>query len=311
MKNLLIVLIVLSFFVRVVKAQVQKDTIIVLQPGPSDGKDALINSSVTYGYSTTNYGSKFDFCAIAWTRLNDPLVVRSLVEFNLGHIPQGYTVLTAKLSLYFNPNSSDGKHSSLTGLNKTVLKRITSNWDEHQVTWDTQPTTTAQHQIFLPATINDYQDFLDIDVTQLINDMISNPNSGYGFMLQLVDEQFYRMVMFASSDHPDFNLHPKLVMKARNPNYIPPVYRMPICDALNNLSIYPNPAEENVNLVVTDLSQDIELELFDITGRIVRKQMLCTESSNIDVSHLAQGTYLLRMRTEGCEVKRIKFVINR
>jgi len=311
MKNLLFILVAFLVFDPMANAQVQKDSIFVFQPGPSDGKDAFIDSSVIYGYSTTNYGNQPEFCAIAWTRLGDPLTVRSLISFDLGLIPKGFTVLTAKLSLYANPNSPDGPHSSLTGLNKTVIRRITSDWEELVVTWDTQPTTTTLHQIFLPATVNDHQNFLDIDVTQLINDIISQPNAGYGLMLRLVDEEYYRMVMFASSDHLNPNLHPKLVIKARNPNYIPPVYMMPICDALEHLNFYPNPADENLNLVITDLSQDVDLEIYDLEGRKIRKQIINTETSKLDVSHLAQGVYVLNMRTDGCNVIRKKIVVNR
>src|SRR5205823_1863887 len=54
------------------------------------------------------------------------------------------------------------------------------------------------------------QDYTNIDVTALVQDMITNPTSNYGLMLQLVDDTAYRKLIFASSDNADPAKHPKL-----------------------------------------------------------------------------------------------------
>jgi hypothetical protein len=57
--------------------------------------------------------------------------------------------------------------------------------------------------------VNPHQDYV-MDVTSMVQDMVTNPSSNYGFMLQLINEQYYRCMLFASSDHANANLHPKL-----------------------------------------------------------------------------------------------------
>jgi hypothetical protein len=44
----------------------------------------------------------------------------------------------------------------------------------------------------------------------LLQDNIDNPNSGFGFLLKLKNETPFRLLAFASSDHPNSALHPKL-----------------------------------------------------------------------------------------------------
>ena len=53
---------------------------------------------------------------------------------------------------------------------------------------------------------------MDIDVTQLVQDIVDNPASSYGFMILLQNEASYRAVYFASSDYTDSAKHPKLVV---------------------------------------------------------------------------------------------------
>lgn len=40
--------------------------------------------------------------------------------------------------------------------------------------------------------------------------MIEKPNNNHGFLLKLSNEQYYRSLLFAASDHDNPNLHPKL-----------------------------------------------------------------------------------------------------
>jgi hypothetical protein len=61
----------------------------------------------------------------------------------------------------------------------------------------------------LPQDVNPNEDYV-IDVTAMVQGMVTNPSSNYGFMLQLITEQYYRILVFASSDHPNAALHPKL-----------------------------------------------------------------------------------------------------
>jgi len=56
------------------------------------------------------------------------------------------------------------------------------------------------------------QDYTGINVTSLIKDMLNNRNTSYGIMLKLKTEEYYRRVLFATSDAPEKNKRPKLVI---------------------------------------------------------------------------------------------------
>jgi hypothetical protein len=78
--------------------------------------------------------------------------------------------------------------------NSSLLQRITENWEENIVTWNTQPASTTQHQVILPQSTNYMQDYLDIDVTLLTQDMQKDNN--YGFLLRLANEVPSNGLMF-------------------------------------------------------------------------------------------------------------------
>jgi len=186
---------------------------LVLQPGGVAGKDAPIYSCVANGYDTTNFGSDLELNALAWTYQGNPGVGRGLLQFNLSGVPINATIQSATLTLYNNPQSQNGllngQHSQLSGSDAAWLQRVTSTWAENTVTWNTQPTTTTLNEVALPADTNPNENYV-VDVKQLVIDMINNPTTSFGFMLKLQTEQYYRCLLFASSDHPDSTLHPKL-----------------------------------------------------------------------------------------------------
>ncbi len=181
-------------------------TTVVLQPGAAEGKDALL-SSINSGI---NYGNHADFASVGWTHGQYGHFVRSIIDFDLSQIPSGTDINGATLSLYAYDSPANGTHSSLTGPNASLLQRIVEPWDEHEVTWGNQPITTSQNQVLLASSESETQSYTDIDVTALIRDYLSKPGESFGFLLKLENEQSYRKMVFASSDHPNSNLHPKL-----------------------------------------------------------------------------------------------------
>lgn len=66
-----------------------------------------------------------------------------------------------------------------------------------------------------------------------------------------------------------------------------------VCDFASNLSIYPNPAHEYVNL--NNLPVGATLTLADLQGRIILKQMIQNTQISIPVNDYAKGMYLLQI----------------
>lgn len=188
--------------------------VVNIQPNAKDGIDAYIEKYPNDNYSNRNWGSYDAFAAVAWTAQGDPLTVRCLLKFDLSKIGAKKPIKKATLSLFAvsTPGIGTG-HSTMSGENDFTLNRITSNWDENTVTWNTQPSVSMANEIQLPATTSENQDFIDIDITQWIQEMIDKPAENYGFMIRLKNETYYRRVIFGSSDNAISEKRPKLVIE--------------------------------------------------------------------------------------------------
>lgn len=67
--------------------------------------------------------------------------------------------------------------------------------------------------------------------------------------------------------------------------------------AESSVSIYPNPAKDEVNILVDGLTTDATATIFDMQGRAVGKYTVAaaTGKATVDVSTLADGTYVVRI----------------
>jgi hypothetical protein len=186
---------------------------LVIQPGPVDGIDAYIEYYDGENYPNRNWGDYDAFTAIAWTA-GEPLIVRSLLKFDFSDLCFKSKIKKATLSLFAVGSKSIGTgHSSMSGPNDFSLMQITSPWDEHEVTWNNQPSVSAENVIHLSATDLESKDYTDIDVTGLVQEMIDNPEKNYGIEIRLNTESYYRRVIFGSSDNANPEKRPKLVIE--------------------------------------------------------------------------------------------------
>ena len=177
-------------------------TNVTLTLTPSSGQDAYFKSSTP----TLNQGNYPDIAAMV---PNNGNVVRSVFEFDMTSIPTSSTIIDARLSLYFSPTSINGTHAG-NGANHSTLYRITDAWNQNTVTWDTQPGYSMVNAVNLPATTTSTENFTQIDVTQLVQDMVNDPSNSHGFFFKLDVENQVRKLIFASSDHADGSLRPTL-----------------------------------------------------------------------------------------------------
>jgi hypothetical protein len=134
---------------------------------------------------------------------------RALMDFNLSVIPSGATILTASLDLYgLAPYGSLPGHTGT--LNSVCFQRIIQPWTEYGVTWINQPLASSVNQVTVQGSAVPGQDFLNITVTDLVQDMINNPGNSYGFMMKLINEVNTNALIFASKDHATQAMHPVL-----------------------------------------------------------------------------------------------------
>lgn len=243
---------------------------LTLQPDGVNGKDALLLGCLPCGFATTNYGNHGDVTAAGWTNSSNDSPARSIIEFDLSAIPANAVVTSAFLSLYYNPNATSitAGHQSLQGSNEALIQRVTSDWDELTITWNNQPATTTSNQVTLPESISSSQNYTDINVTNLVQDMVNNPTSSFGFLLRVVDESPYKKLTFASSDNANSNLRPKLVV-----NYLD----VTSVDELNGTSNEPVTLLKIVDSMGREVNQLTSNLLFYIYSDGTVKKIVRTE----------------------------------
>lgn len=213
--NLSIMLIIFAF--AIFGSTCEDNKVLKIQPDAQDGCDAFIEDWPNANYSNRNFGNHPEFQASAFTAQGIPLTVRSLIRFDLSQIPVGTKISSAHLYLFSVDNTVNGPgHFSTDSTNSLIIQKVTSHWDEQSVSWNTQPATTSEGQIVLPPSDSINQNYA-IDVTLFVQEMVNDPQNNFGFMMRMENEEFYRKILFASSDYPDdASKHPALVIRYKN-----------------------------------------------------------------------------------------------
>lgn len=270
----------------------KNDPCVTLRPGSLDGKDAFVHG--LFSQVNINYGGNNQLAAMTWTFQGVEGTVRGLIEFDLTSIPSGSVITSAALSLYgIGDNSGFGGHSDLSGSNEAWIQRVTSFWDEGTVTWNTQPSSTSVNQVALNASTVSNEDYIDLDVTALVQDMLTFGNNG--FMIKMQDENYYRRLNFASSDNSNAELHPQLVV----------CYQLPLVDVnveqANEFgfSIYPNPAHERTIIELNDLNQlGSSLTLRDSQGKILHSSTFNSSALELTTANFENGVYFISVESD-------------
>ncbi|WP_148314192.1 DNRLRE domain-containing protein [Sorangium cellulosum] len=181
---------------------------VLLQPGP-EAKNAKVWSHPDH--RDDSYGGSPILSAEAWTWSSVPGIRRSFFEFDLSSIPAGTQIRAARLTLHANTNVSISGHSTLSGPNNGYLWRVMSPWEESDVTWNHQPHVDFDSSTPIPISASTSSDQTYVlNVTDLVQSMVDDPATNYGFMLQLAEEQYYRALVFWSSEASDASVRPRL-----------------------------------------------------------------------------------------------------
>jgi Secretion system C-terminal sorting domain len=261
------------------------DTCIVI----SARKDAFVLDRP--GTQSNNYGAYKDLLASAVTYGGDPAIARTLIHFNLTYIPPGAVVTSADLSLFYHISPhGNGTHD---GDNAAYIQRVTSSWNEMQVSWNNQPSVTPVNQVFLPPSLSPTQDYLDIDVLNIVEDMIADGTND-GLSLRLQTEGIYRELVFASREEPDTNLHPRLEVcytyflnTHTYKDEMISVFPNPVSDQLT-IRFTENVEQENISIYITD---EAGKNMLQLTPAAFSQQM------TFDIGALSAGIYFVHIAT--------------
>nr|WP_294861772.1 DNRLRE domain-containing protein [uncultured Fluviicola sp.] len=278
-----LLLLSLCFF-QIIGISDAKGQTLTLQPGPADGMDLRLCSAS--GYSTSS-GS--EVMASAWTYQGNSGIDHSFIQFDLSSIPAGATITDAQLFLYGATDLPSGGHSTLSGSNEWLIQRVISSWNL-STTWATSPTATTLNQVSMPATTTVDQDF-QANVTNLVQDMVDNPSSSFGFELKLQTEIHYRRVNFASRNYTTASKRPKLVVTYTT--------TAGLNDERSKLEVrmYPNPVKGTLYLETSKPMNSIQV--VNTLGNVIDSKVCATASETIDLSSYSEGIYFVHIMSEG------------
>jgi hypothetical protein len=281
----------------------------------SASKDALLmmRAKPDLAYmANTNYGTQPLLKADLWTISGYKSITKGLLDFDLSGLPENVVIKSAFLSLYSsNPQPSDD-YKQMSNLstgsatyksNASWLKQVIANWDENAVTYNTKPATSDYEAKYLPISTTYTQNYLNIDVSKLIENQLKYPETYHGFLLELDTDIKYARMSFASSDHSNTALHPKLTIEyyidepglksTKNDESIANDNKN---EKLSEIYIHPNPVKDYLNINLTGTRCNIYV--LDLNGKILKHFMTDQSNLTIDCSNLAEGTYILRIESD-------------
>ena len=105
-----------------------------------------------------------------------------LVRFDISSISLGTAIISATLNLYYYQyadNNPVGRELN--------LYRVTSDWDENTVTWDTQPSYASSPTTY--STVPSSYDWMSWDVSDDIQSYVNGENPNYGW--KITDENYW------------------------------------------------------------------------------------------------------------------------
>jgi hypothetical protein len=184
-----------------------------IQPGPESGKDAMITDLEP----EKNFGDHPYFEA---SFLTEPILTvmrtkSSMIEFNLNDLPKSANINRVYLTLSFENLIWDSTMAAMEpgdfADQYIALQQIVEPWEEQEVTWSSQPTTSKANQVVIPM----FDIFSSMqrryDVTSIFINELDIPN--YGMMLKVVmDNPYPGGWQFVSSDYRIPEMRPSLTV---------------------------------------------------------------------------------------------------
>lgn len=261
------------------------------------GEDTFVHSAVTS--QNNNYSTIPSLSIYGWTNSGLLGVKRAFLKFDLSELPLGAQVVAARLFIYHNPDDAIESVSGHQGDNAWVIQRVVGDWAPGIISWNTQPPVTNTNLVNMPVTNSSTQNFENINVTALVQDMLAQGDNG--FRLSLVTEQPLRMLILASGEDSDPALHPRLEIDYTVHGIgIPEITSGPRFNAF-----WQADGALRIDLM-EELRSAIRLELIDALGRTVLTTSVADRSILLDASTITPGAYsVVLFDADGRSVVRI------
>jgi hypothetical protein len=70
----------------------------------------------------------------------------------------------------------------------------------------------------------------------------------------------------------------------------------------NKVTVFPNPVSDKVTVQISDLKGVANVQVFDIYGKMVMQQTTARENTQLDVSKLPAGVYMIKIKDNKKEI---------
>jgi hypothetical protein len=142
--------------------------------------DAIEDADISQAYPTTNNGASSsmyvgydDYHTPGWE------ILRSMIKFDVSEIPASTSISSAVLRVYYTG------YYDYAGYSRTITSyRISSNWSEASVTWNTAPSIAETYGTVSLIAASSSFGWYSIDVTNLVRGWVNGTLPNYGVMLR-------------------------------------------------------------------------------------------------------------------------------
>lgn len=201
-----------------------------------------------------------------------------------------FEILFEKENPLVNPHHSDyhlglydGNNPSFGSLYSPIVMSFTShpnpdpNWHHVVSIYDNKKWYIYEDNILTAS---------DVTQTYGIFQSTNNITIGKYFMGKLDDIRFYNRILSVTEISELYNLP----SSCQNLS----VHEL---NLLNNFSIYPNPAKNNITITTTKNEKNHIIYFYDMTGREVMKFETELGQTILDITTLKEGTYIVKNKT--------------
>lgn len=255
------------------------DAVIGIHPG-FDSENSNYNSADWFGVGSQpgNLGGENNF--------------RALMAFDLSSLPPGTLIDNATLDLFGRGPVGLGDAASIgnIGDNSALLLRATEAWSDNSVTWNAEPDISFVNGVVIPPSTQTVEDYIGIDVTNMIQSMVDEPALDHGMELRLVTEEVTRGLFFCGKDFSDPLKRPRLSIKPHE------AVAIEEHDVLH-LRSFPNPAtgSETIHIrVPANSSSGMSVVLVDPCGKFTENIPVTARDGSVAIpTLLPSGIYTL------------------
>ncbi|MBL0127279.1 MAG: DNRLRE domain-containing protein [Flavobacteriales bacterium] len=233
-------------------------------------KDAVIGYHYSLNSENTNYNSADWYGALSQPgNLGGENNSRSLIHFDLSDFPPGSLIDEATLDLFGRGAVGLGDAASVgnIGANACYLEQITEFWEDNTVTWNTQPSVSPVNAVSLVQSTQLIQDYMNIEITAMVQAMINDPSQAQGILLRVQIEDPTRGLFFCGNAYANPAKRPRLNIKPHGHVSVPTYSR------ITELHLAPNPVAlyDRSRLELPEDFRAGWISIVDPTGRSIQE----------------------------------------